>query len=101
MVVALLSCFVWGERSEGASGLTRDMKLQRDALVALARTVAEVCADAGLPVDKEEYAEGFRPELMEALAAWSQGLPFHSILKIADRFFEVLHSFLSAVTVLA
>ena len=43
MVVALLSCFVWSERSEGFSGLGRDMKLQRDALVARARSVAEVC----------------------------------------------------------
>ena len=89
MIVALLSCFMWNERSEGASSLGRDMKLHRDALVAMARTVAEVCMDAGLTIDKEEYAEKFRPELMEALAGWCQGMKFADVLKIAERFFEV------------
>ena len=89
MIAAMLSCFVWGERSEGASSLGRDMKLQRDALVATARSIAQVCEDAGLTIDKEAYAEGFRPELMEALAGWCQGMRFADVLKIADRFFEV------------
>jgi hypothetical protein len=32
--------------------------------------VGKVSAECRLPVDVDEYVAGFRPELMEAAAAW-------------------------------
>ncbi|KAK9803050.1 hypothetical protein WJX73_001880 [Symbiochloris irregularis] len=87
-ITALLSCLVWSEKSDGAGLISRDLMQHRETLLEAARRVAQVCEDAGLPMDPEEYAQAFRPELMEAMAAWCQGTHFAEVLKIADRFFE-------------
>jgi len=58
------------------------------ALREAARRVAKVSIDCRLPLDADEYAESFRPELMDVAAAWARGATFAECLKMAPGVFE-------------
>ncbi|CAG9465443.1 unnamed protein product [Pedinophyceae sp. YPF-701] len=86
-VVALLSCFVWTEKGgRGGVKIREDLQGTFAALREAARTVGRAVAGCGLPVDVEEFVESFRPDLMEACAAWHRGVKFSGVLKLADVF---------------
>lgn len=80
---------MWSEKSDGRNTVDAELLREWKAIGTFARKLAEAYADAGLPVDKEEYAASFRPELMPVLAHWSTGADFRTVLKMADAFFEV------------
>lgn len=42
VITAMLSCMVWSEKSEGASGVSRDLLQHREMLLETARKVAQV-----------------------------------------------------------
>lgn len=84
---ALISCFIWRERTETGNKVRPDLEAPYTALRDTARRVAKVAADCKLEgVDVEEYVDSFRPDLTDMVAAWCQGVPFVTLYKMADIF---------------
>lgn len=86
-LAALCSCFVWSEKSERAGArIPETLEGPLAALRDCARRVGKVAQECRLPLDPEEYVASFRPELMEAVAAWYRGLRFAEVLKLSTAF---------------
>eukprot|EP00878_Enallax_costatus_P040835 GHUV01047224.1.p2 GENE.GHUV01047224.1~~GHUV01047224.1.p2 ORF type:complete len:128 (+),score=48.65 GHUV01047224.1:200-583(+) len=58
------------------------------ALRKAARAVGTAAADAKLGVNVDEFVDRFRPELMEASAAWARGARFADVLNVTPDVFE-------------
>ena len=88
---ALVSCLVWQEKG-GASGGGGGAKVAKELegplaeLKSIAKRVAKVSADCKLQVDVDEYVAGFRPEMMDVIAAWASGSSFRELLKMTKVF---------------
>mmetsp|Transcript_37581 Transcript_37581/g.96143 ORF Transcript_37581/g.96143 Transcript_37581/m.96143 type:complete len:1017 (-) Transcript_37581:98-3148(-) len=85
---ALISCFVWQEKGAAAqsSRVREDLQQPLAALKDVARRVAKVSVECKLAADVEEFVSNFRPELMDAVAAWASGSSFRSLLKMIPAF---------------
>lgn len=83
--VALLSCFVMGDKSE-SSQVKDDLAGPYRALQECARKVAKVCKESKMPLEEDEYVQSFRPDLMEVVRAWSSGSKFIDVCKLTDIF---------------
>ncbi|KAI7836432.1 hypothetical protein COHA_009701 [Chlorella ohadii] len=83
---ALLSCFIWREKSEAGNKVRQDLEAPYAALREHARKVARTAADCKMEMDADEYMESFRPDLMDVVAAWAQGTRFFDIYKMMDVF---------------
>lgn len=75
---AIGSCFIWGEKHPGTK-VPEDMQSSLGVLRETARRVGKVAADCGIASDAQEYAESFRPDLMEVVLAWCRGAKFADI----------------------
>jgi len=84
--VALLSCFVFDEKSEETPRLKEELEGPLRTLQEAARRIAKVSQESKLNVDEEEYVKKFRPELMDVVFAWCQGAKFSQICKMTDVF---------------
>lgn len=77
---ALVSCMVWGERrfdnEEEEYKLHEESKSIYRVVKDTAKRVGKAAASCGLDVDANEYANSFRPELMECLRSWADGGTF-------------------------
>ena len=85
--VALLSCFVFEERSKQdvlklKEELAGPLKVMQDA----ARRIARVSLESDLPVDEDDYVQQFRPELMDVVYAWTRGAKFSQLCKMTSVF---------------
>lgn len=83
---ALLSCFVFGERSEHPVRLKEDLAAPLRILQDTARRIAKVSVECRLPVVEQEYVQSFKVELMDAVLQWCQGARFADICKMTDVF---------------
>ncbi|KAJ9531553.1 hypothetical protein QJQ45_014979, partial [Haematococcus lacustris] len=101
VLAALLSCFVWREKSEKKPAralacplLLVGLQLREVLLPPLgslkeaARRVARVSVECQLEGfrDPEEYVETFRTDLMEPVAAWVRGVRFMDLTKMTSIF---------------
>ena len=68
--------------------MRQDLEAPFALLRECARRVAKIAVDAGMAIDIEEYVDSFRPDLMDIVAAWSQGSRFADIIKMS-KIFEV------------
>lgn len=84
--VALLSCFVWSEKNEFGTRVPEHLEPALTALREAAKRVGQVSSESKLPIDVDEYVASFRPELMEASAAWYRGVKFSEVLKLSNAF---------------
>lgn len=75
-LVALCSCFVWAEKGDAGPKLSEALMGPLAALKDAARRVAKVVTECKLPLDVDEFVDSFRPDLMEAAAAWARGVKF-------------------------
>ncbi|KAJ1654673.1 ATP-dependent RNA helicase mtr4 [Dispira simplex] len=85
--VALLSCFVFQERSSGENSKPKEelagpLRIMQEA----ARRIARVSVESKLDVDEEEYVQSFNPDLMDVVFAWCQGAKFSQICKMTTVF---------------
>ncbi|KIY98950.1 ATP-dependent RNA helicase DOB1 [Monoraphidium neglectum] len=85
-LVATASCFVWQEKREGGVRLPKELQGPLKALQDTARRVGKAAADSKVALDPQEYADSFRPELMNAAAAWARGQRFAEVIKMAEVF---------------
>ncbi|KIY70037.1 antiviral helicase [Cylindrobasidium torrendii FP15055 ss-10] len=83
---ALLSCFVFDEKSEQQTKLKEELATPLRVLQELARRIAKVSKESKLPIDEDKYVQSFKVELMEAVLSWCKGASFSDICKQTDTF---------------
>lgn len=83
-VVALLSCFVFEEKSDEPPKLAEELAAPLRMLQEAARRIAKVSIECKLEMNEEEYVAKFRPELMEVVYAWCKGAKFAKICKMTE-----------------
>ncbi|ORY47189.1 rRNA-processing arch domain-domain-containing protein, partial [Leucosporidium creatinivorum] len=85
-VAALLSCFVFDEKSEQTSKLKDELAGPLRVMQEAARRIAKIAIESKLPLVEEEYVASFKPELMDAVFSWCNGAKFSEICKMTDVF---------------
>ena len=83
MCAAVLSCFIFEEKSE-APALKEELAKPFREIQAKARIVARVAQESKLPLNEDDYVQGFKHELMEVVYAWAHGKTFAEIAKMTD-----------------
>ncbi|KAG9096899.1 ATP-dependent RNA helicase mtr4 [Ceratobasidium sp. 370] len=83
---ALLSCFVFTEKSEQKTKLKEELAGPLQKLQEIARRIAKVSKESKLPLDEEEYVQSFKVELMDLVLQWCRGAKFADICKMTDQF---------------
>jgi ATP-dependent RNA helicase DOB1 len=76
---ALLTCFIFEERVKKAKPIKEELVEPYKAIQAQARIIVKVAKESKMPVNQDEYLEGFKWELMETVYAWSHGASFAEI----------------------
>jgi len=69
--VALLSCFVFQEKSDNVPALREELATPLRLMQEAARRIAKTSQECKLAVDEEEYVAKFRSELMDVVFAWA------------------------------
>jgi len=85
-IVAIMSCFVFEEKSESSVKCKKDLEGPLRQLQDIARRVSTVAKEAKIDVDVEEYVKKFKPDLIEVMFAWCKGASFAEICKMTDVF---------------
>ncbi|CAO1633444.1 unnamed protein product [Jaminaea pallidilutea] len=83
---ALLSCFVFSEKSEQQIRLKEDLAAPLRVMQETARRIAKVSKEAKLEVNEDEYVQSFKVEMMDAVMQWCKGAKFSDICKLTDVF---------------
>lgn len=83
---ALLSCFVFEEKTESMPKLTDELSKPLRQMQELAKRIATVSKEAKLEIDEEAYISSFKPNLMDVIYAWSKGATFAQLCKMTDAF---------------
>ncbi|KAG8834790.1 hypothetical protein FRC17_007107 [Serendipita sp. 399] len=81
-VIALLSCFVFQEKSDQEIVLTPRLAQGRDAILAVAEKVGRV--QDRQKVSVEDYEKKLKFGLVEVVYEWSKGTSFEEITKLTD-----------------
>ncbi|CCJ30916.1 unnamed protein product [Pneumocystis jirovecii] len=81
---ALLSCFVFQEKSEEALKLKEELASPLRAMQEIVRRIAKVSRESKLDIVEEEYVNQFKPTLMDVVYTWAQGKSFFQICKMTD-----------------
>ena len=76
---ALLSCFVFEEKSNETPTLKEDLSKPYRDLQSQARLIAKISQESKLAVVEEEYVDKFKPQLMDVVYSWSHGASFSAI----------------------
>ncbi|KAG6878470.1 hypothetical protein C0993_006312 [Termitomyces sp. T159_Od127] len=83
---ALLSCFVFTEKSEQVTKLKEELAAPLRVMQENARRIAKVSKESKLPIDEDEYVSSFKVELMDSVVQWCRGASFSEICKLTDQF---------------
>ncbi|GJJ07500.1 ATP-dependent RNA helicase mtr4 [Clathrus columnatus] len=83
---ALLSCFVFTEKSEHVVKLKEELAGPLRSMQEIARRIAKVAKESKLPVVEDDYVASFKVELMDAVLQWCRGSSFADICKLTDQF---------------
>ncbi|CAM0142365.1 unnamed protein product [Umbelopsis sp. WA50703] len=83
-IVALLSCFVFHERSDNEPSLTPKLQQAKDTVIRYAETVGERQYNLGVEMSKDEYVSSFKFTLVEVVYEWARGMPFKHITDLTD-----------------
>lgn len=81
---ALLSCFVFQERSKEVPRLKPELAEPLKSMQDMATKVAKVFKECKIELVEKEYVESFRLELMEVTYSWCKGASFTQICKMTD-----------------
>lgn len=79
LTAALLSCFVFEEKSNNELKLKDELDKPFRELQSQAKLIAKVSNESKLATTEEEYVQKFKPQLMEVVYAWTQGSSFSAI----------------------
>ncbi|KAG9222318.1 hypothetical protein CCMSSC00406_0002653 [Pleurotus cornucopiae] len=81
-VVALLSCFVFQEKTDVEPAIPTKLQQGRDAIIAIRERVARV--NDLHKVATEEFQNELKFGLMEVVYEWAKGMPFEQITALTD-----------------
>lgn len=81
---AALSCFVFEEKVKEAPPLPEELAKPYRDIKAQAQIIAKVSQESKIALNEEEYAQGFKYELMPIVFAWTKGATFAEICKMTD-----------------
>ena len=84
--VALLSCFVFEEKTQETVQLKQTLSKPLRQLQELAKRIATVCKECKLEIDVNEYVEQFEPSMMDVVYKWVTGAKFSEICKLTSIF---------------
>lgn len=81
-VVALLSCFVFQEKSQSEPVLTDKLQKGKEKIQKITERLGKTQRDCGLDLAVEEYVRGLNFGLVEVVYEWARGMvnPFFSLL---------------------
>ncbi|KAI8981085.1 rRNA-processing arch domain-containing protein [Pilobolus umbonatus] len=82
--VALLSCFVFDEKTEGKAKLQDELEGPWRLLQETARRIAKTSNECKMNIEEQTYLEKFKPDLMDVVMAWCQGAKFSQICKMTE-----------------
>ena len=89
-IAALLSCSIHEEKLDGGSKHANRVRPELEKLNSIIRNtaerVAEVSLDCNLDINRQEYVERFRPEMMEVMYMWATGATFGDVCKMTDAY---------------
>lgn len=80
---ALLSCFVFTEKSEQQVKLKEDLAAPLRVMQETARRIAKVSKESRLEINEDEYVQSFKVEMMDAVLQWCRGAKFAEICKVS------------------
>jgi len=83
---ALLSCFVFTEKSEQATRLKNELDDPMKKMKEAAKKIALEMKASGIEIKEEEYIDSFKTELMDVVFHWCKGSTFSEICKMTDIF---------------
>lgn len=81
---AALSCFIFEEKSNETPALKEELSKPYREIQAQARIIAKISQESKLPVNEDEYVDGFKYQLMEVVYRWCNGASFAEICKMTD-----------------
>lgn len=81
---ALLSCFVFQERSKEERKPNPELDGPYKALTEMAKKIAKISKECKLEIIEKDYIESFRSELMAVVYSWSKGASFTQICQMTD-----------------
>jgi len=80
LTAALLSCFVFEEKSNSEQQLREELAVPFRELQAQAKLIAKISTESKLAaMTEDEYVQKFKPQLMEVVYEWSKGASFSAI----------------------
>ncbi|GME81341.1 unnamed protein product [[Candida] boidinii] len=83
-IAALLSCFVFQERSKEVPRLKPELSEPLKNLKEMASKIAKISKECKIEIVEKDYVESFRSELMEVVYSWCKGATFTQICKMTD-----------------
>ncbi|KAK7050397.1 rRNA-processing arch domain-containing protein [Favolaschia claudopus] len=83
---ALLSCFVFADKSEQTTKLKEELAAPLRSMQELAKRIAKVMKESKIEIDETDYVASFKVELMDAVVQWCRGASFTDICKLTDQF---------------
>ncbi|EGG00855.1 uncharacterized protein MELLADRAFT_111500 [Melampsora larici-populina 98AG31] len=83
---ALLSCFVFTEKSEQITKLKAELEGPMKKMKEAATKIAHEIKEAHIAIDEVEYVNSFKTEMMDAVYNWCKGSTFAEICKMTDIF---------------
>ena len=81
---AVMSCFIFEEKSENAPKLREELDGPLRTIQECARRIAVVSQECKLTLEPEEYANKFKPTLMEVVFSWANGAKFSEVCDLTD-----------------
>ncbi|TYJ58170.1 hypothetical protein B9479_000994 [Cryptococcus floricola] len=83
---ALLSCFVFQEKSEAKVRLKEELATPLRTLQETAKRIAKVSTESGIALVEDEYVQSFKVEMMDVVLQWCKGAKFSEICAMTDIF---------------
>ena len=81
---AILSCFVFEEKANALT-LKEDLAKPYREIQRQARIVAKVAQESKLALNKEEYVQSFKYQLVEVVHSWAHGKSFSEIWYVVQQ----------------
>ncbi|VEU21978.1 DEKNAAC102956 [Brettanomyces naardenensis] len=81
---ALLSCFVFEERSNEVPRLKPELAEPLKEMREMAAKIAKISKESKIEIVEKDYVDSFRYELMEVVYSWCKGASFTQICKMTD-----------------
>ncbi|KAJ3271047.1 hypothetical protein HDV01_007128 [Terramyces sp. JEL0728] len=83
-IVALLSCFVFQEKSDSEPVLTPNLERGIKDIQKLAVKIAQIQRACGIDIHEEDVLKSLKFGLVEVVYEWARGLPFKQITELTD-----------------